>query len=154
MVNSFFCKRMNYWLFMDCHRPSAFAMTKGQVLVNSFIFLWMNKEVVVYGLLRFARNDEKRVVIARVALQLVAISVWQPLHTTQACHCESQHLHIVIAIIKPSLRGLEKPVAISVWDTINHSWNSFSFWFFILTFYGLWIASSPCSSQWRRGVGE
>ena len=33
MVNSFFCKRMNYWLFVYCHRPLAFAMTKGQGVV-------------------------------------------------------------------------------------------------------------------------
>ena len=83
---------------------------------------------MVYGLLRFARNDEKRVVIARVRRTRGNLSMATTTHNP-SLSLESQHLHIVIAIIEPSLRGLEKPVAISVWDTINHSWNSFSFLF-------------------------
>ena len=62
-----------------------------------------------YGLLRrfTPRNDstlasslrgfEKAVAISfilgsslREFVELVAISVWQPLHTTQACHCEGR----------------------------------------------------------------
>ena len=32
---------------MDCHRPSAFAMTKGAKSDEFFYFLWMNKIIVV-----------------------------------------------------------------------------------------------------------
>ena len=40
-------------------------------------------------------------------------------------------------------------VAISVWDTIIYSWNSFYF-YFCINFCGLWIASSFYSSQWQH----
>ena len=63
--------------FMDCHRPSAFAMTKKELSLrglekpvaisvwdtiiyswDSFSFLFLYLLLVVYGLLRFAHNDE------------------------------------------------------------------------------------------------
>ena len=72
----------------------------------------MTKGVVnsVYRLF-FARNDEKRVVIARVRRTRGNLSMATTAHNP-SLSLESQHLHIVIAIIEPSLRGFEKAVVI------------------------------------------
>ena len=126
--------------FVDCFVVSLQVMTKGsgeewlafllvmmkeQITLNSFIFSWMNKIMVVCGLPRLLRSlamtvwgrchCEQKQSINNHSLpsslrgfeKAVAISVWHPLHPT----------HTVIAIIKPSLRGFEKAVAISVWQS-------------------------------------
>ena len=53
-----------------------------------------------------------------------------------------------------SLRGLEKPVAISVWDTIIHSWNSFSFLWMnkIMVVCGLLRRFTPRNDEEQRVV--
>ena len=82
-----FCFCINFLWFMDCFVVLLLAMTKGQAMVNFFVFLWMNKKIVVCRLLRrfTPRNDGT--------------------HTS-------------------SLRGFEKAVAISVWDTGTVKQNS------------------------------
>ena len=129
----FFCFYIYCWWFMDCF--ASLAMTKGWwFVVYGLLFARKNKGASgVCGLL-FVRNDSTHT----SSLRELLCNSWQSQYGN---HC-TQHT--------PSLRGFKKAVAISVWDTINHSWNSFSFLFFVLTFCGLWIASSPCSSQWRR----
>ena len=69
---------------MDCHRPSAFAMTKGAKDDDFFLFSVIILAINGYGLLRrFApRNDKggkgwySQTRHCESCLQLVAISVW------------------------------------------------------------------------------
>ena len=69
---------------MDCFVALLLAMTKGwQFVVYRLLFVRKNKGASgVCGLL-FVRNDEKRVVIARVAC-----NSWQS-RLFLACHCEA-----------------------------------------------------------------
>ena len=103
------------------------------LVVNSFSFLFFVFFILVYvidcefflffikeeissscGLLRFTRNDSTPTPSLREFVELVAISLWQQPHPIHQCHCENRRF-----------------VAISVWGTIIHSYNSFVFCFCI-----------------------
>ena len=59
----------------------------------------------------------------------------------------------MVVFTNSSLRGLEKPVAISVWDTIIYSWNSFSFCFCInfLWFMDCFVVSLLAMTKRAKG---
>ena len=99
--------------------------------------------LVVYGLLRFARNDEKRTVIAKAIIP--TSSLRRPIAIS---------FILGLSLREPKVRG-----NLSMGYNIIHSIllfclfadnKFFLFSVFVLTIGGLWIASSFHSSQWQR----
>ena len=100
---------------------------------NSFSFLFLYLLLVVCGLLRFTRNDSAPTWSLREPR--VRGMIWQssycinnwikqqystPLRLRRFPPYEGrQYPHTIIAIIKLSLRGFEKAVAISLWQPSN-----------------------------------
>ena len=62
-----FYESINYWWFMDCFVISLLAMTKGQMVVNSFSFCFLVRGSVVMDCFASLAMTKKRTVIARVA---------------------------------------------------------------------------------------
>ena len=85
---------------MDCHRPLAFAMTKGAKDGEFFYFSISALNTSGCGLLRFARNDSTPTVSLRGFEKAVAISVWDTVAHLTNHRCESRYLHTVIARVR------------------------------------------------------
>ena len=145
---------------MDCHRPLAFAMTNETK--NSC--LWIASS---FHSSQWQRKQE-------TVPSTSSLRLWN-------CHCETLQKEWESRYRDnrtqptPSLRGLEKPVAISVWSTMTVKQNSslrepkvrgnlsmgynylfmgfFLFSVFILTFCGLWGFASLCKGGSCEATG-